>query len=52
MKKIIKRVLIYLYKRCDDREKQHVCMDCKVNLKINVEQCEHCDYWENYIYNI
>jgi len=52
MKKIIKRILIYLYKKCEDREKQQVCMDCQVKLKINVEQCEHCYCWESYIYNI
>jgi len=52
MKKIIKRVLIYFYKKCDDREKQHVCMNCEIDLKIHVEQCQNCNDWENYIYNI
>jgi len=51
MKKIIKRILIYFYKKCEDREKQNVCMDCEIKL-INVKQCEHCGYWEDYIYNI
>lgn len=52
MKKLIKRILIYLYKKCDDRDKQHVCMDCEVNLKIDVEQCGNCQKCEGFVYNL
>ena len=52
MKKLIKRILIYLYHKCDNSVFVYVCNDCKVNLKVDVEQCELCDYWEKFIYNI
>jgi len=52
MKKLIKKILIYLYHKCDNNAFVYVCTDCEVNLKIDVEQCDNCQKCERWVYNL